>query len=231
MQIYTGVPIGGTIAWLGHLAGIEIPDNFIYNHEVIIPKPRTYADFTRGDYDDWISTGYLSGGASNSVSQVGDNSFSLTLAQLPEFRVPYAEDLTHKYTLAEFDQRVDLGPSTSGGFNFDRTTTNDWVGGVSTSRRWFPSSSGFVQDGGKQLSGSGKRLLFNTGVYDTDTLNQHTHKHPVINTSSHTHSVSVTAVYHTFNPRGDVIVNTSQSAVSYQVRPPAIGVLWITRVY
>ncbi|AHK11529.1 hypothetical protein S140_122 [Shewanella sp. phage 1/40] len=234
MQIYTGVPIGGTIAWLGHLAGIDIPDNFIFNHLILPVKPRAHVDFSRENYDDWEGEGYLSGTSASLASKSGINSFSLSLNNLPAFKETYSGEQKINYNLAALDARVDLGAgieTANTPFNFNRVTGNDWSDGTLASQRFFPSAAGFSQDGGNTLSGTGHRKLYNEGVYDTDTLNQHTHVHGPKTTPSHTHGVTLNTVAHRFIPRGDSVVNGTQTPISYQVRPPAIGVLWITRVY
>ena len=234
MQIYTGVPIGGTIAWLGHLAGISIPDNFIYNHEIFVPKSRADADFTRIDYNDWEREGYLSGTSASLASKSGINSFSLSITHLPRFREEYTGEQKINYSLSSLNSRVDLGagPETANTtFNYNTATGNDWADGTLSSQRFFPAAAGFSQDGGNKLTDTGHRKLYNEVNYDTDTLNQHTHVHAPKTTPSHTHGVTLTSVSHRFVPRGEDAVNSNQTPVSYQVRPPAIGVLWITRVY
>lgn len=227
MRIYTGVPIGGTIAWLGHLAGLEKPDNFIYNHLPIPSEPRKNLDFTRADYNDWQMEGYLTGVSENATSNDGKNLINLKANQIPSLR-NYRYEKTHydTMTLAQFNDIVDLGPSNAGGFDFLRGSSS------SEDDRYFPSAKGWSQDTGSATSGTGYRTMVHETNYDTDYLNQHSHVHAAKSVGTHSHSLTIDRVSYNYTYRGLGYLNTqTQTDVDYKVVPPAIGVLWITRIY
>ncbi|BAV81232.1 hypothetical protein [Vibrio phage VCPH] len=237
---YLGVPVGGTIYYLGTLVGLPVPDNYVVNYGLgSYTDPRRAAEFTATSLPS--EEGYVLSGANvtpgtftvtakdNSVTLALDNmpvaSMSMNNVDFPVLKMSAAnldgfytiEDAVHNYASTD-EVRDPSNPSNAGG---------DY--------RYPYSSSSWNADRGSYWSNTETDDRLRYYVYRTSTTSTSSES------TSHTHA----DVSHEHgHARGNLNVGTSMKSadtvrlnsssqldVTIDVVSPSIGALLITRVF
>lgn len=235
---YTGVPIGGSIWFLGGLVGLDIPENFVENSEFSIgtADPRKAAEFNYTSLP-YVDKGYMAGyNAPAVITSSGNLSKSLVLNNLPQ--------VSKTKTIASLDV-PEFTPSQVGGMfdvTLNGTTAGLTSGGVnnynkreviytnSTTYNW---SYDTVDD----RSGTGYRLLGTTStgsVYSREAGTTHDHgDYKAGSTETHNHTKNKPSVTWEVSDAVNVKLNDgTKAAISYtRPRTPSTGAVLITRIW
>jgi hypothetical protein len=219
---YSGVPVGSTIPWIGDLAGLSIPENFVVNRGFSgTSNPRKPLGFANSlPYSD----GLLKGGTINTKGSVTNNqSKTISNVKLDTKTVKHTAN-AYKYDFTNLKQEVSVNYKSDSGsvYNSGANSTYVIVGTGAINNDW-------VESGG---NGS----YYMTGTYSgTTAVNAPlSHAHNVNNTNyptNHSHELKTTATFSYNNNTNTVSTSTNATAVSYALVPPSITVIWITRVY
>lgn len=235
---YTGVPIGGSIWFLGGVVGLSIPDNFVENSSFSIGtvNPRKAVEFNYTSLP-YVDKGYMAGyNAPAVVTSSGNLSRTLALGDMPK--------VTKSKTISSLDVPEFTVTQVANMFDvtLNGTTTGLTSGGVNNySKREViyatSSSYNWSYDTVTGRSGTGYRFLGTTTsgtIYTRDAGQSHDHGDYKASTSeNHSHTNSKPNISWTVSSAVNVKINDgAQNSIVYsRPRTPSTGAVLITRIW
>lgn len=247
MNYYTGVPIGGTILFLGGLVGLPIPSNFVPNYLFNVAS----LDPRKNPYLDKTSLGYLDKGLmcgtnlSTTTTSVGDKNLTISINNLPIVtKTKQWSDMSSvKFSISQVSSMFDIdlngtttGLKTSSMINTGSTTaigTREAAYTDSTTYNWsYDTNDGKAGTSFRMMGTTTSTSVLNRNI--TDTNKTHTHgAYTAADGDTHTHGSSSPDVKWGARIAGDTFFNTgTQSSLTYKrAKTPSLGAMLITRVW
>lgn len=235
---YTGVPIGGSVWFLGGLVGLDIPENFVENRTFSIGTADTRKavefNYTTLPY---LDKGFMAGyNAPAVITSSGNLTKTLLLTDMPKISKTktIASLDVPEFTVAQVGSMFDVtlnGTTTglkSGGVN--NYTKREVIYTDSTTYNW---SYDTVSD----QSGTGYRLLGTTStgtVYSREAGTTHDHgDYKAGANETHNHTKNKPNVTWTASDAVNIKLNDgTQASITYsRPRTPSTGAVLITRIW